>query len=68
MDVRSGESDKNWFRSERFMHVNNKWYYVTREFTQEGPFESKADAERELHLYIRYETDELLRHANEKNH
>mgnify|MGYP000299991766 FL=1 len=54
MDFRSGEKkDKQWFRCERFMHVNDQWFFTTREFTQEGPFDTKEDAEMESILYIR---------------
>lgn len=52
MDVRIGEKNKTWFRSERFLHINDKWYFLTRELTQEGPFASRAEAERELNYYI----------------
>lgn len=64
MVVRAGESNKNWFRSDRFMHVNNSWFFLTREMTQEGPFSSKFEAEKELNLYIRHINDELYRRAN----
>ena len=57
MDVRSGEALKTWFRSERFLCVNEKWYFVTREFTQEGPFDNREEAQLELNLYIRHASD-----------
>jgi len=54
MGFRSGEkTDKQWYRSERFMHVNDQWFFTTREMTQEGPYISKTDAEMESMLYIR---------------
>ena len=54
MSLRAGEKlTKQWFRSERFMHVNDRWFFITREFTQEGPYLSKQDAEMESILYIR---------------
>ena len=59
MNVRTGETNKSWFRSERFSHVNDEWFFTTREFTEEGPFESKQDAEMELLLYIRHSNDTL---------
>jgi hypothetical protein len=59
MSVRIGETDKRWFRSGRFTHVNNKWFFTTREFTEEGPFASKQEAEMELLLYIRHANDTL---------
>ncbi len=59
MTVRTGEQDKHWFRCDRMMHVNDQWYFVTREMTQEGPFQSRREAEMELNLYIRHVNDEL---------
>jgi len=52
MNVRIGENTKTWFRSDRFLHINDKWYFITREQTQEGPFDSREEAERELYYYI----------------
>ena len=54
MNVRGGEESKSWFRSDRMLHVNENWYFVTRENTQEGPFSSRNEAENELMLYIRH--------------
>ncbi len=54
MQVRVGESEKTWFRSDRFLRTANGWYFLTREQTQEGPYQSKAEAERELDYYIGY--------------
>ena len=55
MEVRQGESDKKvWFRSERLLQIDNGWYFLTRENTQEGPFGSRSEAERELIYYIRF--------------
>lgn len=53
MDVRQGEKNKTWFRSERVLHINDKWFFLTREQTQEGPFTSRGEADRELNYYIR---------------
>ena len=61
MSVRTGEANKCWFRSERFTHVNDEWFFTTREFTEEGPFSSKQDAEMELLLYIRHANDGLYK-------
>lgn len=61
MTVRIGESEKTWFRSERIMHVNDQWFFTTREMTQEGPFYSKHEAEMELNLYIRHANDHFYR-------
>ena len=53
MDVRQGEQKKTWYRGDRFLHINDKWFFMTRELTQEGPFRSREEAERELNYYIR---------------
>ncbi|EKF73067.1 thiolase [Alcanivorax hongdengensis A-11-3] len=47
------EQKKLWFRSDRFFNEGGKWYFSTREETVEGPFDSRADAEQELMMYIR---------------
>ncbi len=59
MSVRSGEGEKTWFRADRFFHINDKWFFFTRENTQEGPFFSKREAEMELMLYLRHANDDL---------
>ena len=63
MSVRTGETNKRWFRNERFSHVNDEWFFTTREFTEEGPFFSKQDAEMELLLYIRHANDSLYKNT-----
>ncbi len=50
---RSGESKKTWFRSDRFFHTAEGWFFTTREATQLGPFRSQKEADNELTLYIR---------------
>lgn len=52
--VRTGEQERTWFRTERYLRTDRGWYFLTREQTQEGPFGSKAEAERELNYYIGY--------------
>ena len=52
MQVRRGENDKTWFRSDRFLRTETGWFFLTREHTQEGPFLSREEAERELNYYI----------------
>ncbi len=63
MNVRGGEDNKNWFRSDRMLHVNENWYFVTRENTQEGPFSSRNEAENELTLYIRHANEPFYERA-----
>ena len=53
MQVRTGEDRKSWFRSDRFYHTDDGWWFQTREHTELGPFNSHKEAESELCLYIR---------------
>lgn len=59
MSVRTGETKKTWFRSERYFHTESGWFFITRENTQEGPYNSQKEAENELTLYIRHLNEEL---------
>jgi len=52
MKVRSGESQKSWYRSNRVQQVNGDWFFITREITEEGPFHSKQEAENASINYI----------------
>ena len=63
MDIRSGEQERHWFRSERFSLVNGQWYFQTREGTVEGPFDDVREAEMELLLYLRHAEDALFQGA-----
>ena len=49
---REGESDKFWFRSERFFAVGNQWFFTTREHIDVGPFADRATAEHALMLFL----------------
>lgn len=40
------------FRAGRFSLVNGQFYFSTRENTLEGPFSTRADAEREMAAYV----------------
>jgi len=55
--VRRGEDDKTHFRSDRVIVMNGKYFFMTRENTQEGPFDTRLEAENELNLYIRHMND-----------
>ncbi len=63
MLVRAGEIKKTWFRSDRFFHTDNGWFFITRENTQEGPFYSQKEAESELTLYIRHLNEDIYPHS-----
>jgi uncharacterized protein DUF6316 len=53
MRTRTGEAARPWFRSERYYHTGDGWWFMTRENTELGPFGSQNEAENELVLYIR---------------
>ncbi|MDX1597352.1 DUF6316 family protein [uncultured Marinobacter sp.] len=63
MDVRRGEQERNWFRSDRFTTINGQWFFQTREGTFEGPFDSVNEAKMELMLYLRHSEDDIFRNA-----
>ena len=63
MDIRSGEQERHWFRSERFSLVNGQWYFQTRAGTVEGAFDDVREAEMELLLYLRHAEDSLFQGA-----
>ena len=46
------ESLRCWFRTDRWMMQNKKWFFHTRERTLEGPFASRQDAVDGLTIYI----------------
>lgn len=49
-----------YFRSDRFVHQQGKWYFLTREKTMEGPFESRMEAVQRLETYIRLARMDML--------
>ncbi|MEQ5836600.1 hypothetical protein EB809_19905 [Marinobacter sp. R17] len=61
MVVRQGETEKNWFRTERFSYVNGAWYFETREGTFQGPFENALEAELELNFYLQQTLSQSIR-------
>jgi len=63
MDVRKGEQERNWFRSDRFTTVNGQWFFQTREGSFEGPFDSVNEAQMELLLYLRHSEEDIFRNA-----
>lgn len=46
------DAPKTIFRSDRICRINGEFYFNTREGTQEGPFNSREAAEREIQAYI----------------
>ena len=58
---RKGEdTEKTWFRTDRFYNVNGSWHFMTREGEELGPYGSKQDAQAALMLYIRSTSDEYV--------
>lgn len=53
MSVRSGEENKNWYRSDRFIVIDGEWYFTTREGQDVGPFLSQKAAVTGLDVYIK---------------
>lgn len=49
---RDGEKEGTYFRSDRFLKVNNSFYFATREGVEIGPFKSKSEAELGLDRFI----------------
>ena len=51
--LRKGESEPlPRFRESRFFHSLDKWYFITREGTVEGPFAHRVEAEQTLETYL----------------
>jgi len=53
MTNRSGDTKKSWFRSERVYYAAEGWWFSSRENSEEGPYDSLADAEAEVLIYLR---------------
>jgi len=49
---RNGESGSIPFRTGRFFNVGVKWYFITREAIDQGPYPSKNEATFALTQYI----------------
>lgn len=55
------ETNRTWFRSERFARISGEWFFVTREGHNIGPFPSKIAASEGFQLYLQYIDDDLDR-------
>lgn len=54
MSRKTDSSDEKFhFQMERLIQQNGEWFYITRGGEERGPFESKADAEGDVVMYIR---------------
>ena len=49
---RKGELGAVPFRSGRFFYIDSKWYFSCREGKEQGPYDSKQEAEMALLAYI----------------
>lgn len=53
-----------WYRTDRMIEDNGKWFFHTRELTIEGPFHSQADALTQLEIYINVQNSGILDNDN----
>jgi len=51
---------KTWFRTERLVQNGGQWFFLTREGSTEGPFDSRWEAEQRLERYIGLEMAGML--------
>ena len=67
---RVGENEHHPFRSERFYHANNSWYFLIRGGNAKGPFDNRPDAEKALHQYIETQSrlDQAFHKATDSPH
>ncbi len=49
---RKGEAGPSPFRSGRYFVVDSKWYFACREGIDQGPFDSKSEAEAGLTTFL----------------
>jgi hypothetical protein len=48
------------FRTDRMMQDGGRWFFLTREKTVEGPFDTREDAVEQLGVYIRLALNDML--------
>jgi hypothetical protein len=56
---------RTWYRSDRMMEQNGQWYYLTREGTIEGPYDTRLKAVGALEAFIEAKALGLLSQADE---
>ena len=49
---RKEDTTETWFHGERIYRTDEGWWFSSREHTDEGPYESQAHTEREVHMYL----------------
>lgn len=47
-----GRETRSWFRSDRMFQEGNKWFFLTREGSVEGPYGDRFEAARMLDAYV----------------
>ncbi len=52
MECRAGESERNWFRSDRVYSMSGQWYFTTREKEEIGPFPNRQAAQAEVERFL----------------
>jgi hypothetical protein len=57
------DSGRSWFRSDRLVRESDKWFFLTREGTVEGPFDTKFEASERLDVYTRVMSTQLIEDA-----
>ena len=57
------DGGRSWFRSERLVRESDKWFFLTREGTVEGPFDTRFEASERLDVYARVMSTELIEDA-----
>ena len=54
---------QTWFRSDRLVRENGKWFFLTREGTVEGPYDSELEANQHLETYASVMSSNLIEEA-----
>lgn len=49
--VDDDEGGRSWFRTDRLVQEGDKWFFLTREGTVEGPFDTRMQAGERLEVY-----------------
>lgn len=52
INIRRGEQEKVWFRTQRYFSVGSDWYVATREGVDVGPFKSRTEAASSIGRYL----------------
>ena len=54
------DGGRSWFRSDRLVRESDKWFFLTREGTVEGPFDTKFEASERLEVYARIMSTQFI--------